>query len=201
MNSSQDQRESQGIVDALNQIDGISVRSVYDLVNTRRKYPEAIPVLVRFLTTGIQDQRVLEGVVRALSVSEARGKANGALFDLFLSLPIGSSPLKWAIGNALKVIAVPSDYEAIKSVVLDSKHGIARQELVAALGKFKTIDSEVLLVKMLDDEQVAAHALEALIRLKSPAGLDKAQTLLKSTKPAVRKEAEKYIQRSSRRGH
>ena len=51
---------------------GVEVNSVFDLVNARRAYPQAIPSLLKCLAE-INEPVIKEGVVRALTVKEARG--------------------------------------------------------------------------------------------------------------------------------
>ena len=57
---------------------GVSVASVYDLVNTRAPYPELYPVLVRHLDIP-HHRAIREGIIRALTVRDARAAAESAL--------------------------------------------------------------------------------------------------------------------------
>lgn len=53
---------------------GYRLSSVYDLVNTSTSYPSAIPVLLKHLGRPYHP-RIVSGIVRALTVREARGIA------------------------------------------------------------------------------------------------------------------------------
>ncbi|MEO0249525.1 MAG: hypothetical protein ABIN58_08295, partial [candidate division WOR-3 bacterium] len=64
-------QEDQVIVCALRDEAGLEVSSVWDLVNTSEPYPEAIPVLIKLLSQ-IEEPHMKEGIVRALTVKEAR---------------------------------------------------------------------------------------------------------------------------------
>jgi hypothetical protein len=50
---------------------GLEVNSVWDLVNTSRPYPEALPILLRHLELGGYPDRVMESLGRALAVKPA----------------------------------------------------------------------------------------------------------------------------------
>ena len=63
----------------------IFVNSIYDLVNTKKPYPEAISVLIDLLEKNdISNRRIREGIVRSLTVKEAKGKANSILIAEYL---------------------------------------------------------------------------------------------------------------------
>ena len=47
---------------------GVSVKSVWDLVNTAEPYPEALPVLRAHVRDGSYPDRIREGIARALAV-------------------------------------------------------------------------------------------------------------------------------------
>lgn len=59
----------------------IIISDVYDLVNTAESYPDAIPILIKYLTKVNHDKNK-EGIVRALAVKEARGKASPILIEV-----------------------------------------------------------------------------------------------------------------------
>jgi hypothetical protein len=60
------------LVEELNGL-GVHVSSVWDLVNTAKPYPEAIPLLLDHLCRAYPD-RILEGIARALAVPDASGR-------------------------------------------------------------------------------------------------------------------------------
>ena len=107
---------------------GYDVESVWDLVNNsphpvleRRftgPYPLAYPVLVRHL--GVSHlPKVREGIIRALSVSDASGAAKPALLREF---SIESNPeLRWVLALALSSLMSAAELSAHPSInaVLD----------------------------------------------------------------------------------
>lgn len=187
------QDEDRRVVDALNAVEGVCVSSVFDLVNTKGEYTQAIPVLIEFAEAGLRDPLIMEGVVRALTTRHAKGKANKALLALFHGTSMDNVSLKWAIGNAIKAIITPDDLSGVLEIVRDKRHGITRQEFVAALAPIHSPAVDGVLVELLDDEDVAAHAMEALRKRRSVTGVSKARRLLEHPKTVIRKEAEKYL--------
>lgn len=69
---------------------GVHVRSVWDLVNTSRPYPDAIPVLLAHLFLPYSDRNV-DGIARALAVDHPQVKeAWPILVRRYLEAPSGS---------------------------------------------------------------------------------------------------------------
>ena len=133
---------------------GISVNDIYDLVNTDKPYPTAVPVLLNLLQEGIEHIGIKEGIVRALAVKEAIGKASPVLIAEYNRTPKDKTLLRWAIGNTIYTTITEDDVESILPIVLDKTNGTSRQMFVAALGKVKSEKAEDLLVNLLDDEEV-----------------------------------------------
>jgi HEAT repeat protein len=144
---------------------GVIVESVYDLVNTSMPYPNAIPILLEALKTGISHPGTKEGVIRALTVKEAKGKAAPILLQEFYRLkdPI----LKWTIGNAMTVVATEDDFDEIVKIIEEGENGDARQMFIFALGNFKNDRSENILLGLLEKNDLPGHAIRALEKLKS----------------------------------
>lgn len=191
MNSRQD--EDRKVVEALNDLTGISITSIFDLVNGRATYTQAIPVLISFVKSGLRDPLIMEGVVRALTIKEAKGSANEPLLELFNRTSKTDTSLRWAIGNAFKTILLPQDKGSILQIIKDKENGVSRQEFVSCLAKIKSSEADDLLVTLLDDADVSAHALEALRKKRSSLGIEKAKLLLEHPKTVIRKEAQKYL--------
>jgi HEAT repeat protein len=174
---------------------GINVESVYDLVNSKAAYPEAIPALLECLTF-VQEPVIKEGVIRALTVKEAKGKAEQALIQEFKLIPPDISQLqilKWTIGNALSVVATDAVFDDLVELATNKAHGKAREMVVVALGNMKNPKAGEILIGLLSDEEVAGHAAMALGKLKYRPALPHLKTLMKHPKPWVRKTAEKTI--------
>jgi HEAT repeat protein len=172
---------------------GIIINDIYDLVNTNEPYPSAIPILLHLLEQGVEDVKTKEGIVRALAVKEAIGKANPILIAEYNKVPKDKMMLRWAIGNTIYTTITESDVESILSIIQDKENGMSRQMFVAALGKVKSEKAESILIKLLDDEEITLHALEALGRMKSKKAKEKIAILANHPKAAIKKEAQKSL--------
>ncbi len=175
---------------------GIQIDSIYDLVNTNEKYPEAIDTLIDLLNKNINfHPKITEGIVRALAIKEAKGRANEILFNLYQKVSKDENLFRWAIGNTINVIVEPKDEERILEIVNDKSNGTSRQMFVLALGKIKSDNSENVLINLLDDEDVAAHAIISLGKLKSLKAKSKIAELVNHEKYLIKKEAKKALKK------
>jgi hypothetical protein len=115
---------------------GVNVNSVWDLVNMSSSYSTAIPVLSRHLRLPYHSG-IREGIARALTVEEVRGTsaAHEILEELIQE---GSQPtheVRWALANALTVVADASMKEMIKSLADDARYQDVSEILKLALTK------------------------------------------------------------------
>jgi HEAT repeat protein len=173
---------------------GLRVKSIYDLVNSKNSYPQAIPLLIQLLPT-IKTACIKEGVVRALTVRESRGLAEPALIASLKSEDLASLGCRWATANALWYVAGREYYDDIVALAQMSQLGAARQPLLWALGRMKHKRSEVipLLVRLLKDDVLDAHALIALRKLKAKEAVSSIRPFLTDPNPFVRREARKAL--------
>lgn len=196
------EKEDQRVAAALRNV-GIKVDTVYDLVNSKSSYRSAIPILVEFLPT-IGDPRVKEGVVRALAVKEAAGDeaVARALVAEFRAIHVDAEPplqlLKWVIANTLSVVAGDPVLGEIADLARDARHGKAREMLAEALGNMSAPAAIDVLLELLQDDEVAGHALVALGKLKARRARSAIERFLDHPKPWVRKEAKRALARIQR---
>jgi hypothetical protein len=184
------------LVDALNAA-GYGVSSVWDLVNNPEGFPGTVPVLLSHLSKDY-DEKVKEGIVRALSVPAARGVAASGLVSEYRKAPRSSDlGLRWAIGNALFVIAEDALFDDIVPLVDDKTNGRSREMLVLALGKMKVKRSSAInvLIGLLRDDEVVAHAIIALTRLNAKEASDEILALQNHPRKLVRDSVKKAIQK------
>lgn len=187
--------EDARIVAVLNERAGTNVRSVFDLVNSKAHYPKAIYILLAFLPS-INDKWIKEGVVRALTVKEARGKADQVLVKEFEAISPEDSQrqnLKWAIGNALAVVATDAVAADLLRLAQDKIHGKTREMLVVALGNLHTEKSIDILINLLRDKEVCGHAIIALRKLKARKAEPFIKPFTAHSKAWIRREAQKAL--------
>lgn len=173
---------------------GFDVESIGELRKLGAPYPAAVPVLVRWLPR-VSDSAVKEDIVRTLSVPWAR-EAGGALVAAFEAADDSTATgLRWAIGNALEVLANEEIGDDMISIATDRRHGRAREMVVLGLGKLARSRVVHVLVNLLDDEEVVGNAVRALGRLRATEALPRLEALRAHPDVWLRKEATKAIAR------
>lgn len=173
---------------------GVKVNTIWDLVNTRVSYPTAIGILINHLSKNYHIKNK-EAIFRSLAVKEAIGKASSALIAEYLKTPKKEENLRWVIGNSIFVTITKDDVDSILPIVQDRTNGMSRGRFVCALGKVKSEKVEGVLINLLDDDEVAPQALDALGRLKSQRAKEKIRSLLDHPQPLIRTEAKKALKK------
>lgn len=174
---------------------GLEVCSIWDLVNMKGPYPEGcVDLLLKYLPNNYHD-RNKEGIVRALTVKEARGKMGSLLIEEYEKTPKENSNLRWVIGNAIATTMTQRELDWVYSTVTDKSNGSSRSMMVLALGRVKTGKSESILIDLLDDGDVAPQALAALGMLRSKKAKDKILQMRGSKDSLIRLEATKALKK------
>ena len=197
--------EDQQVCQALAMI-GIEVQSIYDLVNTKDDYAQAVPILLEWLSKA-QHDRIKEGVARALTFKKAGTKAARTLVDEFERYDADTPSkegTKWAISNAISEAADSTMTGDLSRLLLEKKHGMARQMLAIALGRIARRDParreralEVLL-SLLDDPIVQGHAVIGLRHLNDERARTALEDLVDHEKAWIRKEAKHALAKLDR---
>jgi HEAT repeat protein len=167
----------------------------------------AAPVLLRWLPE-LLDPVEKERVVRHLT-AEAEAERIGAarvLIDEFTRSD--DDGLKWAIANALATLATKDDFEGLIELLGDRRHGKSREMLCDALKRTKDPRAPDVLIGLVEDRDVAGHAILAL-RLYGPRSslphLRRAEGKLRKIVGAAdfsefsRRQARKALERLERR--
>ena len=125
----------------------------------------AMPVLVALLPT-LSDARVVCAVASHLRRPWARPAAFPALLDAFRRWAVLDDPAAaWALGDSLANAARSEDLRVLLDVADNRGYGRARQMVVHALWRFRSSAAVApALVLLLDDPDVALHAMSALRR-------------------------------------
>ncbi|MCB9082407.1 MAG: hypothetical protein H6555_11930 [Lewinellaceae bacterium] len=145
---------------------GFNITSSWDLVNTKSRYKPAIPILLEHLPRPYHLKNK-EGIIRALAVKEAIGKASPVLIAEYNRTPKDKILIRWAIGNTIYTTISEDDVESILPIVLDRTNGISRQMFVAALGKIKAVNVKDVLLRLVndDDKVIRDEAKKALKKI------------------------------------
>jgi HEAT repeat protein len=174
---------------------GFNIKWISDLYSQKLNYQSAIPILLKWLPR-IENLDVKEDIVRALSVPWAKSLAAPALITEFYKMQNESNTgIKWAIANALSVVADDRVFTEIVDLVNDRRHGKAREMLALSLGNMKDSRAQDVLIGLLDDEEVAGHTIMALGKLKSKKARQAIEQFVTHPRTWVRKEAKKALVR------
>lgn len=191
--------DEQPVVHALAGI-GLRVESIADLFNKKQSYARAVPILLEWLPK-VTSMDVKEDIVRALSVRWARPAAALPLVEEFRRADdYRGAALKWAIANALSVVADDRVFEAVADLARDRRHGKAREMLAFALGNMVNERAVDVLIELLSDEETAGHAIMALGRLKAARAKEKIAEFRNHDKAWIRRETHKALRNIERGG-
>jgi len=195
-------QEEKPLVEALNKA-AIPIKSVWDLVNTGNFYPQAIPILVAHLKHPYPF-RIREAITRALSIKDAGAVAYAELVREFKELPdsrdVAQHGFKWALGNAISIVADDSNFDEIVELVRDKRHGNTRDMITLRLPNLDPKRAIGVLLELLndDDDEIVGQALTALEKLKAIVARPTVERFLHHVNPSIRKESAKILARMSR---
>jgi hypothetical protein len=191
-----------GLVDDLESV-GVIVSDVWDLVNTRQRYPQAITALMRWLDSldavpvSTERERFREGLIRSLTVPDARPAAAGLLLNQFRTAT--NETIRWAASNALSVVADSGNVTDVLDLVRQRRYGTARQMMVDALpriGGRKHREAVVdTLIELLHDDDVTIHAISAVRRIRADRSRPALEKLLEHENSTIRRRAKDALTR------
>lgn len=151
------------IVEALRS-QGVEVKSVWDLVNTKLRYSDAIPVLLEHLTHPYPE-RVREGIARALAVPAARF-GWPILLEAFRSeTDTTTVGVKWALAVALGATGDDEVLSDVFALLRDKSLGENRVPLLQIVCRSNDPRSVELLNELKDDESISRDVKIALRKL------------------------------------
>ena len=176
---------------------GFPVKSLDELRRSGVRYMAAIPILLKWLSLVVESD-VKDSIVRALSVPWAKPIAARPLIAEFEKQSQEISSLKWAIGNALSVVADNGVADDLFALAQDKSHGKAREMVVVALGNLSDPRAFEVLTRLLEDDEVCGYAIIAIANLKARQAVPTLRRFTKHPKAWVRKEAKKAIRELTR---
>ncbi len=124
----------------------------------------AMPVFLALLPR-VSDPKVVGAMAGHLRRPWARPTAFAPLYIAFERWAESNPLIGWGIGDALVNAATKSELESLLGIVTQPKFAIARQMIVDALWRFRAAPEVAsTLVSLIDDPDVALHAMSALRR-------------------------------------
>ena len=126
----------------------------------------AMPVLIEVLPS-LTDPQLVGAVAGHLRRPWARPAAFDALLAAFEEwAQRDDSAAGWHLGDALGATATVMQADTLVRIGKDRKYGQSRQMVVHALGRFKKVpEVEPTLLGLIEDPDVALHAMQALRRV------------------------------------
>ena len=171
---------------------GFDVEMIGELRKAGRpRYAAAVPVLEHWLPR-VSSPSLKEDIVRTLSVPWAK-EAAPTLVAEFEDIETNSPDLRWAIGNALWVLAKHINPQDLVRLARDPRFGSARQMVVMALGGIKAPGVVDVLIGLLEDDELVGHALYALGRGRAIVARAAIERQLASPRAYVRNNAKKAL--------
>jgi hypothetical protein len=135
---------------------------VFSVVPTRFDYAAAAPILVKWLPR-VPDPVEKEVIARSLAGEKsAPAEAGRLLVAEFRRAPLSDESRKWAYANTLATLAEAEVADDLIELIRDPRHGRARQMLCDALKRTKDPRAPDTLIELIDDDDVAGHAISVL---------------------------------------
>ncbi|MFB0537483.1 MAG: HEAT repeat domain-containing protein [Anaerolineae bacterium] len=176
----------------------LQIERIEDLYRKPIDYRAAIPILLKWLPL-VDNKRVKWTIVDALSIKWAKPMAARPLIEEFRKAPMEEVSLKWSIANALSEVADASVFDDIVELVRDKRHGRTREMLAPALANTKHPRAVEVLIELLDDEEIAGHAVYALRLLAPPEARSALERFVDHPKTWVRNEARRALAKIDKR--
>jgi HEAT repeat protein len=139
---------------------GADVNNVWDLINTDKKHPELVPILLAHLDKDYPD-RVREGIARALSTVREARTGWDQLVRAYRKDPsptdwvLGVSQVKWALHLAIATAADVSVLDELIQLAADRRHGRHRSFFVDALAAIDDPRAQAALEELKDDPDLS----------------------------------------------
>lgn len=167
---------------------GFNGKSIWDFVNSHEPYPEAIPVLLEHVQrVPTYSETTLTGLIRALTVKEARGLFNKIALKMFredIHEPKVNG-VRWCLANALTVVSEITDVDVMIEFLRDRSHAGARAPFPKALTRFigRRPDIVEVLDSLCDDsENGVRFQVAKALSLKT---VERAREVLNSASPSL----------------
>lgn len=177
---------------------GYPVKKVQELPYLYKNYSKLIPILSIYLEK-FDDIGIKEEIVRAMAVKFAKPAAKVLINEFIFNKEVEPTDYLWAIGNSISVIEDDAICNEVIELIKDRGYSVARQMMVMSLWKMRDANNQLkvksVLIELLDDDDVAAHAIYALGRLKAIDAIPAIEPFLKHKLALWRNEAKKAILR------
>jgi len=143
----------------------------------------------------IRDYHFKQIIVRTLNVKEASGIANQALINEYNRTSKDKELYRWVIGDTIATIATPDDLDNIIEIIKNKGNGMSRQMFVIALSNYDKELVEDFLLSLVEEEEIAPHAITTLGKIKSQKAKKVLKKLTEHKRGLIRQNARKALKR------
>lgn len=144
---------SKPLDDALRAICPLVTDGVWDLVNTRERYDEALPILYEHLTKDYPDE-ILDGIARALAVPQAL-PYRPTFISLFRRDPPVTEGFRYGLGLAIANTTVPDNLQETIELAKDRSLGDSRLALLFAFKRSRKPEVRQVIEELSSDPDLA----------------------------------------------
>lgn len=143
----------------------------------------------------VDDVGSLSLIIRTLSKPEAKGLVETHLLDLFERLRgvPNTDRILWNIGLAIHELEPRRVAARVLAIAGDESLGFVRQMFVMSLWRLDEPEVEPIIVRLLDQADVAMQAISAAKRCKAKAALPKLRAIAEFGTPSLRRPAKTAI--------
>jgi len=141
---------------------GISVESVWDLVNVPSDYPKAVPVLREHLRKPYPPA-VRDGIARALAVPTTRENGWDVLVDEYMKETV--ERVRQGLAAAIAACATEDDLDQVLSLARDPANGESRGLFLLAFGRIGSPKARAAVMELGGDPDLAYDAQRILRKL------------------------------------
>jgi len=170
---------------------GVEINSINDLMYINMKHRDLVPILLKHLQE-VDDEDDKEFLARCLGIKGFTEVSEPLIQEFCRS---NNRFFKWAIGNTLSIVRDKDSLPKLLKIVQEKEHGTSRQMIVLGLGYYKEDEVKKVLVKLLDDDDVAGHAVSALRRIGDPKMAKYIEPFTTHKMTWIRNEAKKAMQK------
>lgn len=133
---------------------GSQVTSVWELVNTKTRYPQLLPILFAHLDRPYP-QKVRVGIARALAVPESRSRWDELVNRYLAETDTTTNGIKWALHLAIAAAADVTVLDTLIRLACDRRHGRNRAMFIDALARIKDPRSTAAIAELANDPDLA----------------------------------------------
>ena len=171
---------------------GFTFPTIYHAIELKKTHPEVIgPLALKYYQLAVrkQEKSCLLGWLPKKSAADAIP----VLLEDFCS--DADNIDDWAIADTLYTFASRKYIQDYLDIIADPGYGAARQMLVLLVGRLKVEQAIPLLIRLLDDPSMTAHAIIALGRFRREALRPHFERFTACPDPLCRREARKALAR------